>query len=286
MDVKNIRVKCKVKYMKNNIACIFILSFLCAFSVSAQEEKKPAADDAAAIAKKLANPIGALISVPFQNNMDIGIGIYNGSRNTMNFQPIVPFSLNAKYSLITRYIVPVIAQYNITGEGNREAGLSDALVSGWLSNAVVKNGVVWGVGAAFLIPTATNDFLGAKKFGLGPTIIALQQKNGWTYGVLMNQIWSVAGDEERTDVNQMYVQPFLTYNWKSGAGLTVNSELTQSWEASTTNGFINIMAGGLTKFGKQLVQLQVGPRIQVAAPEGSKSRFGVRTAMIFVFPKK
>ena len=254
--------------------------------VFAQDAPKPPAEDAAAIAKKLANPIGALISVPFQNNMDLDIGEYNGSRNTLNFQPIVPFSLNAKYSLITRYIVPVIAQYDITGEGTREVGLSDALVSGWISNAVVKNGFVWGVGAAFLIPTATDDFLGTKKFGVGPTIIALQQKNGWTYGALMNQIWSVAGDEDRADVNQMYLQPFFTYNWKSGAGLTVNSETDTELGSQTTNAFINIMAGGLTKFGKQLVQLQVGPRIQVAAPEGSKSTFGVRTAAIFVFPKK
>jgi hypothetical protein len=269
---------------QKKITSLFLIIVCYAGSLIAQEEPKPAADDAAAIAKKLANPIGALISVPFQNNTDVGIGNYNGSRNTLNFQPIVPFSLSANYSLITRYIVPVIAQYNITGEGTQEAGLSDALVSGWISNAVVENGFVWGVGAAFLIPTATNDFLGAKKFGVGPTVIVLQQKNGWTYGVLMNQVWSVAGDKERTDVNQMYLQPFLTYNWKSGAGLTVNSELTQSWEARTTNAFINIMAGGLTKLGDQLVQLQVGPRIQVAAPEGSKSAFGVRAAVIFVFP--
>jgi len=46
------------------------------------------------------------------------------------------------------------------------------------------------------------------------------------------------------------------------------------------------MAGGLTKFGNQLVQLQVGPRIQVAAPDGARSPFGVRAAIIFVFPKK
>ena len=271
---------------KKSIASILLISFLCAGNLLAQDAPKPAADDAAAIAKKLANPIGALISVPFQNNMDIGIGDYNGSKNTLNFQPIVPFSLNAKYSLITRYIVPVIAQYDITGEGTQETGLSDALVSGWISNAVVKNGFVWGVGAAFLIPTATDDFLGTKKFGVGPTVIVLQQKNGWTYGALMNQIWSVAGDEERADVNQMYLQPFLTYNWKSGAGLTVNSETTFNWEANTTNAYINIMAGGLTKFGNQLVQLQVGPRIHVAAPEGGKSAFGVRAAAIFVFPKK
>jgi hypothetical protein len=274
--------------MKNSksVLILLILVVCSSLNLMAQDAPKPAADDAAAIAKKLANPIGALISVPFQNNTDVGIGEYNGSKNTLNFQPIIPISLSAKYSLITRYIVPIITQHDITGEGTQEVGLSDALVSGWLSNAVVKNGVVWGVGAAFLIPTATDDYLGTKKIGVGPTIIVLQQMSGWTYGVLMNQIWSVAGDEDRSDVNQMYLQPFITHNWKSGAGLTVNSETTFNWEANTTNAYINILAGGLTKFGNQLVQLQVGPRIQVAAPEGGKSPFGMRAAVIFVFPKK
>jgi hypothetical protein len=283
---ENVMLKNRVRCGRFGFVLIVAAIFCLAGAAGAQEAAKPAADDAAAIAKKLANPIGALISVPFQNNTDAGIGEYNGSRNTMNFQPIVPISLSAKYSLITRYIVPVIAQHDITGEGTQEAGLSDTLVSGWLSNAVVKNGVVWGVGGAFLIPTATNDYLGAKKWGVGPTIIVLQQKSGWTYGILMNQIWSVAGNKDRADVNQMYLQPFITHNWKSGAGLTVNSETTLNWEANTTNAYINIMAGGLIKFGNQLVQLQVGPRIQVAAPDGSKSAFGVRAAVIFVFPQK
>ena len=72
-----------------------------------------------------------------------------------------------------------------------------------------------GVGTTFLILIATNDFLGTKKFGVGPTVIALQKKNSWTYGASMNQIWSVAGDENSANVNQMYLQPFITYNWKS-----------------------------------------------------------------------
>ncbi len=272
--------------MIKGFVSLFLIYTLNAISAFAQDEPKPATDDAAEIAKKLANPIGALISVPFQNNMDVAVGDYNGSRNTLNFQPIVPFSLNAKYSLITRYIVPVITQYDITGEGIKQTGLGDALVSGWISNAVVKNGFVWGLGAAFLVPTATDDLLGTKKFGIGPTAIALKQTKGWTFGILFNQIWSVAGDADRSDVNQMYLQPFITHNWKSGTGLTVNSETTLNWEANTTNAYINIMAGGLLKFGKQLVQFQIGPRIQVVAPEGSKSPFGVRTAAIFVFPKR
>ena len=56
---------------KISIARIFLLSFVTAIPLLAQDEQKPAADDAAAIAKKLANPIGALISLPFQNNMDL-----------------------------------------------------------------------------------------------------------------------------------------------------------------------------------------------------------------------
>lgn len=254
-------------------------------AAASPEAPAAAADDPAALAKKLANPIGALISVPFQNNTDVGIGELNGSRNTMNFQPIVPFRLNDDYSLITRYIVPLITQHDITGAGTRQSGLGDTLVSGWISNAKVKNGVVWGVGGAFLLPTATDDLLGTKKWAAGPTAILLKQSNGWTYGALVNQIWSVAGDEEATDVDQMYLQPFVTYNWKSGTGLTVNTELTRNWEASTTTAFVNIMAGGLLRFGGQLVQVQVGPRIPVAAPEGSKADFGVRAAVIFVFPK-
>lgn len=265
---------------------LFLIGALSAISAFAQNEQKPASNDAAEIAKKLANPIGALISVPFQNNMDVGIGETNGSRNTLNFQPIIPFSLTSKFSLITRYILPVIAQQNITGEGSHQSGLADALVSGWISNAKVKNGVVWGLGGAFLIPTATNNMLGSKKFGLGPTAILLKQGNGWTYGGLINLVWSVAGSDEGSDVNQMYLQPFATYNWKTGTGLTVNTELTHYWGSSETNAFINIMAGGILKFGKQLIQAQVGPRIQVAAIEGNKADFGVRTAFIFVFPKK
>ena len=100
-----------------------------------------------------------------------------------------------------------------------------------------------------------------------------QAVDGWTYGALVNQIWSVAGDEDAADVDQMYLQPFVTYNWKSGTGLTVNTELTQNWEASTTTAFVNIMAGGLLRFGSQLVQVQVGPRIPVDRPRRKRSGF-------------
>lgn len=272
--------------LSRNLIILFI-SFSVLFSVTtfAQEEQKPASSDAAELAKKLANPVASLVSVPFQNNTDVGIGTYNGSRNTLNIQPVIPIHLSTKLNLITRVVLPVISQHNITGDGTHQSGLSDVLASAFFSPSEAKNGLVWGVGPALLIPTATDNLLGTKKFGVGPTALILKQTNGWTIGGLVNQIWSVAGDANRADVNQMFLQPFLNYNWKSGAGLGGNAEITQNWQANTTIAFINPTISGITKLGTQIVSLAIGPRIQVAAPNGNKSALGIRAAVNFVFPK-
>ena len=137
----------------------------------------------------------------------------------------------------------------------------------------------------FLVPTATNEFLGGKKLGIGPTALALLQKHGVTIGALVSQTWSVAGDEDRSDVNFLFMQPFFAYNWKSGAGLGVSAEITQNWEASSTTAYIIPSVSGVTKVGKQIVQLLIGPRIQVASPNGNGADFGIRAALVFVFPK-
>ncbi len=271
--------------MCNAGVLLFFLSLSCINAAIGQDEPKPAATDAAEVAKKLANPVASLISVPMQNNMDVGIGTYNGSRNTLNIQPVIPITLSSKLNLIGRIILPLISQHDIVGENTKQSGLGDAIVSGFFSPAEPKNGVIWGAGPALLVPIATNDFLGTKKFGVGPTALILKQANGWTYGALVNQIWSVAGDGDRADVNQMFLQPFLVYNWKSGAGVGVNSEITQNWEGSTTTAFLNPPCSGVTRLGKQIISLLVGPRIQIAAADGGRCDFGVRTQLTFVFPK-
>ena len=85
--------------------------------------------------------------------------------------------------------------------------------------------------------------------------------------------------------NQLFFQPFVGYNWKSGAGLVVNSEMTQNWNGNTFTAFVNPVVNAITKLGKQIVQLQIGPRIQVAAPEANRADFGIRASVVLVFPK-
>jgi hypothetical protein len=271
----------KLKWLKLTfIGCISIVSF----TVNAQETN-PATNSAEDIAKQLANPVASLISVPFQNNTDVGIGSLHGYRNTLNFQPVYPIQLSSKMNLITRLVLPIISQQNITGLDKKESGLSDALFSAMFSPATPKNGLIWGGGPAILLPTATNDFLGFKKWGVGLQALVLKQANGWTYGALVNQVWSFAGDDTRDDVSQMFIQPFLIYNFKSGAGINNVFEITQNWEGNTTTAFYIPSISGVTKLGKQTVSLVVGPRIPLAAPDGAKPDFGVRAGVTFVFPK-
>ncbi|HEY4966376.1 MAG TPA: hypothetical protein VII28_08255 [Puia sp.] len=247
------------------------------------KEPPPAANEAAELAKKLANPIASLISVPFQNNTFYGIGSLKGTQNVMNFQPVVPIKLNENLNLITRYILPIVTQYNITGENTSQSGLGDMTISAFLSPAKTHNGLIWGAGPAFLVPTATNQYLGTGKFGIGPTAVILKQTNGFTFGALANQLWSIGGQSDRGDVSQLFVQPFFTYNWKSGAGIGAVGSITQNWETKIFASSVALPLSGITKFGKQIIQLSVGPQIPISGP--NRGDFGWRAQLVLIFPK-
>ncbi len=249
---------------------------------SAQDAAQPATSEADELAKQLQNPVASLISVPLQGNYDFGIGPDDGTRFTLNVQPVVPVSLSEKFNLITRLVLPVVSQQNVFGETS-QSGLSDGLLTAFFSpKAATKGGLIWGAGPAFLLPTGA-DGLTTKKFGLGPSVLLLKQSGSMTMGLLLNHIVSVAGDDAFPDVNNTFLQPFLARNFKGGNALSLNTELTQNWEAETVSGFVNLTGSKVFKIGKQITQGLLGPRIGYG-PEASRADFGVRFGIVFLFP--
>jgi hypothetical protein len=179
---------------------------LLALCLGAQAEQS--ADE---LAKKLSNPVSSLISVPLQYNVDFEIGPGDGTKHYLNVQPVIPTSLNADWNLITRVIAPVIYQDDVFGDSGEQFGLGDLTPTFFFSpRKPTSAGWIWGAGPVLLLPTATDDLLGTDKWGIGPSGLALKQTaTGWTYGALVNHIWSVAGDDDRCDVSSTFLQPFL-----------------------------------------------------------------------------
>lgn len=259
------------------------ITFLIVSIAFAQDESKTSATDADALAKQLQNPIASLISVPFQGNFDFGYGPSDGSRFLLNIQPVIPVSISEDWNLITRVILPVISQTDISGNSGNQFGLGDAVISGFFSpKAPTSGGLIWGVGPVFSVPTATDELLGSEKFGIGPTAVGLKQIGKITVGLLFNHVWSVAGSDDRANINNSFFQPFIAQNFPGGFAVNVNTELAQNWDADATVGTINIGASKVIALGKQRAQIAAGPRIPYG--NGNGSDWGFRAQFTLLFP--
>ena len=245
---------------------------------------KPAPDDSAELAKKLSNPIADLISVPIQTNLDFGIGPKDAEKLTINVQPVIPFSISREWNLITRTILPVIYAESPADGIDSEFGLGDTTQSFFFSPKKVVDGWTWGVGPVFLWPTATTTSLGTQKWGIGPTAVLLRQKDGWTYGALLNHVWSYAGDSDREDVNSTFIQPFLAYTWPTATTLTLNTESSYNWEASQWTVPLNLQLSQVLRIGKLPISLQIGGRYYAEVPEDGPE-WGLRFTLTFLFPR-
>jgi hypothetical protein len=244
-------------------------------------------DRAAELAKKLANPLAALISVPLQYNYDEYGGANDGaSVSRLNIQPVIPFSLNEDWNLISRTIVPLIDQRGFPVEAANESGLGDTIASLFFSpKAPTAGGWIWGAGPVFLLPTATQDVLGAEKWGLGPTAVALKQTGPWTVGILANHIWAAGGDSSRNNVSATFLQPFVSYTTKTHTTFAANTESTYDWKNKQWQVPLNLAVAQLFRIGTQMLQFQVGARYWADAPDNGPEGWGLRLQLTLLFPK-
>src|SRR5262245_46533398 len=216
------------------------------------------------------NPIGDLISLPFQNNTNFDIGRTDNTQNVLNIQPVYPFHLNPDWNLIARPILPVIwqppflsgpelrAAEQVFGPdiGETKFGIGDLTPEFFFSpRKPIKLGdasLVWGLGPAFQFPTASDDELGTGKYSAGPDFVVFLSDRPLhiTTGFLILNLWSFAGEEDRANVNAMTLQPFLNYNLPKGWYLTTAPLITANWEANDNNRWTLPIGGGIGRIFK------------------------------------
>ncbi len=264
-------------------SCAIVLTAVLAFAGSNVFAKEEATDedfpyeesidydgdgdvDEGDLARAAQNPVGDLISLPFQNNMNFDVGPAERTQNVLNIQPVWPISMGKKWNLITRTILPVISQP--APGSDRTNGLGDLSFTGFLSPK--KPGkVIWGAGPVIVFPTATDEVLGAEKWSLGPSFVALNMKGPWGLGALASNVWSVAGEDERADVNFFLAQYFVNYNYPSGWYLTSAPIVTANWEADSGNQWTVPFGGGIGKvfaIGRQPININTQVFYNVEKP--------------------
>jgi hypothetical protein len=240
------------------------------------------------LAKLAQNPVGNLISVPFQNNSNLNFGPEKGTQNVLNIQPVIPVSIEKDWNIITRTIVPVIHMPALGTDVGSKDGIGDVVFTAFLSPANPGEWI-WGLGPVVQIPTNSSSELGNKNWGMGPSVVVLHLDHGspWVYGALVNNIWSLTSDKQGGAYNNGLIQPFVNYNFEGGLYLTSGPILTVNWKAENSQQWTVPIGGGIGKifhFGKLPVNTSIQAYYNVVRPDYS-ANWQIRAQVQLMFPK-
>lgn len=271
--------------MKFIVCSWAILTMVTATAARANAIDPSETDSVDDLARASQNPVSAMISVPFQNNLQI---LENRTvLNALLIQPVVPFTLNTDWNLVTRTIVPVLA-LSSPPPGFDKWGLGDIQQSFFFSPAKpTSNGVIWGVGPALSYPTASDTIYGSGKWSAGPGLVGLTMRGPWVIGALLNNIWSFAGDSDRPRVSLMTLQPFVNYNFDDGWFLQSAPLINANWVAPSGEKWLVPVGGGggrTFRIGNQPVTAILTGFHNVERPTGGPE-WNIRFQMTFMFPR-
>ena len=264
------------------------LAFISLWAVTGRALDDPAdkSDVAATSAQELAkekhNPFADQITVPIQLSSSLDVGPGNGTAAGLDIQPAMPFSLGPDWKLILRPDFSILA----SEQPNRKLGLGDIELQSYVTPGFVGDWV-WGIGPVLQFPTASEEVLGTGKWSAGPALGLLYMKGPWVNGLLVNHLWSFAGDRDRNDVSLSTFEPMVSYNFENGWFLAFDSTMTADWKAATGQRWtipVGLDAGKAFQIGKQSLSLQFGTYYNIDRAEGA-ARWVVRLQLSLIFPK-
>ena len=250
-------------------------------------DEGPTAPTEAQLAKELQNPFAELIEVPIVHNFAFGAAAGNGFQYTLTLQPLIPMKLSRCWDLITRPIFTVVDSPESSIGMGRTVGSGDLITRFYFSPSKATS-FIWGFGPVLGMPTASDALLGTGKWTLGPGLAVVKQTENWSIAVVVNHVWSFAGDTSRSKVSMTAIEPSVSYTW--GHGWTVGLDDASTYDSDATSGSrwvqpVQLSIGKVTSFGSRPVSLGFGIIRYALAPSGSPS-VGLSLTIDLLFPKE
>ena len=224
-----------------------------------QVRRTSAREEYPELTRKLLNPLARVLTIPTSFEYLEGAGIEEiGQTFTTRIAPRVPFVLNNDWHLISKTDLAWSTQKNVIGSTEQE-GLTDFIQTLFFSpDRSLGWGIYWGVGPTFVLPTATDDFLGTDKFSIGPSAAVYKQAKQWTTGVLFNHVWSVAGSDDANYVSSSRIEPMIAYTAPTATTIAVGAEINRNWQNNSWLVPVELRVSQLTMIFNAPVQWSIG----------------------------
>lgn len=232
------------------------------------------------------NPLSDLFHFPFQNNFNFGFDHKNQPQLLTNIQPIIPVNLNHDIKLVLRPILPVLYQVNTWEPKKHVFGLGDFNPELYFTT-VKGSKIMWGIGPAFLFPTATSQQLGSGTWSTGPALGFVAMPTHWVLGFLANNVWSFGKKQKRNSVNLCTIQPFVFYNFIKSWFVVSTPTITAAWNSPSPNRWVVPIGGGIGhvfKISEQTYSMSFQSYYNVVTSKDLGPTWTARFNLDFLFP--
>ena len=233
------------------------------------------------------NPIADRTFLGLQNFTGFGLGPQSRVNNVLDIIFVYAFPLGSSWNLTSRLVTPLVYEPNVFFPQGGNFGLGDIGASFYF-NRNTDGPYTWGIGPTFLFPTSSSDFIGADKWVFGVSVVAEYNQDNWLAGLLLSNIWSYAGLQDRSDINLLTIEPFVNYIIPNTNGLTLvtSPAITADWSVSYEHWTVPLGGGlgYLVQFGEWSTFLTLQGYINVISPQYSPDWNLVVTAQL-LFPE-
>ena len=237
------------------------------------------------IDRQITNTLAKTWALVLQDNIGIQEGDAVDGTTTSNvlfFQPLLPVPVGEKLVFSGRPVFPLVTVPNVdfsTGEAEgHTTGFGDLQLLTLLGPGKA-DGWVWGAGATFKFPTASDPALGQGTYQAGPAAMIFHMGRPWVTGLLLQHWSSFAGDDDRSTTRFTDLQYVVRYSlpnaWSIGAGPSI----TYDWEAESGDRWTVPIGLGVTKtvrVGKLPMKLRAEVHYSVVQPDSYGDAWNIR----------